>query len=250
MSKAALELAGIGLEIGGARILHDVSFAVAPREMVGVIGPNGAGKTTLFNVISGITAPTSGRVLLSGSDVTGHRVFRRATAGLGRTFQSSNVFDRLTVHENVRLAIQAKAGGATSLLHFPRAGDAASTLADEYLLAVDLKPRSNSRAGEMSHGEKRKLEIAMLLAGRPEVVLLDEPLAGVASGDIDGLAAIIHNLHASGKTILMVEHHLEVLLGLVDTVAVMHHGELLASGTPAEITANPVVQSAYLGDPL
>lgn len=246
----ALQLNGVGLDIGGARILHEVSLAVAPREMVGVIGPNGAGKTTLFNVISGIVSPTAGRVLLSGNDITARRVSGRARAGLGRTFQSSNVFNESTVHENVRLAVQAHAGGGLSLIHFPRSADSAAAATDDCLATVELSSRSRVRAGSLSHGDKRKLEIAMLLAGEPAVVLLDEPLAGVASGDVAGLAAIIHNLHASGKTVLMVEHHLEVLLDLVDRVAVMHHGELLAYGTPAEVTANPLVQSAYLGDAL
>lgn len=247
---AALELTNIGLAIGGARILHNVSLRIVPEQMVGVIGPNGAGKTTLFNVISGITRPSCGRVLLSGADITRQRIFRRAAAGLGRTFQSSNVFNELTVRENVRLAVQAHAGGGASLAHFPRRSDTAGTRTEMYLARVGLVSKANSRAGEVSHGDKRKLEIAMLLAGEPAVMLLDEPLAGVASGDVAGLVAIIRSLHEGGTTILMVEHHLEVLLDLVDTVAVMHHGELLAFGTPSEITANPAVQSAYLGDPL
>lgn len=248
MTVPALELDAVGLQIGGARILRDVSMQVATGEMVGVIGPNGAGKTTLFNIISGVAIPTSGRVLLAGSDVTGRKVHQRARAGLGRTFQTSSVFPGLTVGENARLAAQSKLGGATSPWRFPRAGDDASGVALRCLEEVGLGHHGGTAAGVLSHGDKRKLEIAMLLATEPEVVLLDEPMAGVGSGDVGGLVEVIRRLHASGRTVLMVEHHMEVLLGLVDRVAVMHHGELLAIDTPKAIMADPAVQQAYLGE--
>lgn len=248
--RPALHLDGIGLRIGGARILEGVTLEVARGEMVGVIGPNGAGKTTLFDVISGVTTPTSGRVLLAGEDVTSRRVHQRARAGLGRTFQTSSVFPGLDARENVRLAAQAKLGAATSLWRFPRRGDDATGVADRCLAEVGLDHHAGTAAGVLSHGDKRKLEIAMLLATEPELVLLDEPMAGVGSGDVAGLVEVIRRLHGSGRTVLMVEHHMEVLLGLVDRVAVMHHGELLAVGTPDAVMADPAVQSAYLGEPV
>ena len=248
MARPALELDAVGLQIGGARILRDVSMQVATGEMVGVIGPNGAGKTTLFNIISGVAIPTSGRVLLAGDDVTGRKVHQRARAGLGRTFQTSSVFPGLTVEENARLAAQSKLGGATSPWRFPRAGDDASGVAMRCLEEVGLAHHVGTAAGVLSHGDKRKLEIAMLLATEPEVVLLDEPMAGVGSGDVAGLVEVIRRLHASGRTVLMVEHHMEVLLGLVDRVAVMHHGELLAIDSPKAVMADPSVQKAYLGE--
>lgn len=248
MTEPALQLDAVGLQIGGARILRDVSMQVATGEMVGVIGPNGAGKTTLFNIISGVSIPTSGRVLLGGDDVTGRKVHQRARAGLGRTFQTSSVFPGLTVGENARLAAQSKLGGATSPWRFPRADDEASGVAARCLEEVGLAHHTGTAAGVLSHGDKRKLEIAMLLATEPEVVLLDEPMAGVGSGDVGGLVEVIRRLHASGRTVLMVEHHMEVLLGLVDRVAVMHHGELLAIDTPKAVMADPAVQKAYLGE--
>ena len=245
--RLALELHGIGLRIGGARILEDVSFDVADGEMVGVIGPNGAGKTTLFNVISGLAIPTEGRLTMAGDDITSTTVHARARAGLGRTFQTSSVFPELSALENVRLAAQIKLGGAASPWRFPHRSDRASTEARERLAEVGLDAHVETEAGVLSHGDKRKLEIAMLLATEPRVVLLDEPMAGVGSGDVPGLVEIIRSLHASGRTVLMVEHHMEVLLGLVDRVAVMHHGKLLAIGTPDEIMADSRVQDAYLG---
>lgn len=246
----ALSVEHVGLQIGGARILHDVSLSVAKGEMLGVIGPNGAGKTTLFNVISGVLRPTSGVVRIDGADVTRHPVHGRARLGLGRTFQTSSLFDALPAEENVRLAAQAKAGGAVSPFRFPRATDAAAQVARERLDEVGLADQARSLAGGLSHGDKRKLEIAMLLATEPRVILLDEPMAGVGSGDVPGLMDVIRTLGSGGRSVLMVEHHMEVVLGLVDRVAVLHHGEVLACDTPDAVMANATVQSAYLGSPV
>ena len=243
-----LALEHVGLRIGGARILHDVSLQVAPGEMLGVIGPNGAGKTTLFNVISGVVRPTQGVVLLDGQDVTREPIHRRATAGLGRTFQTSSLFPALSVLENVRLAAQAHAGHAASVFRTPRRTDAATRAALDALAEVGLADRAEAGAAGLAHGEKRKVEIAMLIAMDPKVVLLDEPMAGVASGDVPAITEVIRGLHHGGRTVLMVEHHMEVVLGLVDRVAVMHHGELLAVDTPEAVMANPTVQTAYLGE--
>lgn len=244
---AALEVDDLSWQVGGARIVRNVSFTVEPGEMVGVIGPNGAGKTSLFNLISGINPATGGRVLLDGRDVTTDSVASRARAGLGRTFQTSSLFPRLSVLENVRLAAQQRLGGTLSVLRFPRRSDDATKLASEMLDIVQLGSRRTA-AGDLSHGDKRKLEIAVLLAQDPSVILLDEPMAGVAHADVPGLTEVIRDLNTTGKTVMIVEHHLEVVLGLVTRVAVMHHGELLAIDTPATIMANPTVQSAYLGD--
>ena len=244
----ALDIRSLRYAIGGATIVDDVTFDVAPGEMLGVIGPNGAGKTTLFNLISGIAPVTSGRILLGGDDVTRASVHRRARAGVGPTFQTSSLFPALSVRENVRLAAQAALGRSLSVLAAPRAGDAADHVAEERLAEVGLLERSAMSAGVLSHGDKRKLEIAMLLASDPNVILLDEPMAGVASGDVDGLSEVIRTVHRSGRTVLMVEHHLDVLLGLVDRVAVMHHGRLLAIGAPDAVVGDPAVQAAYLGE--
>lgn len=251
VDRIVLEARHLDLRIGGAHIINDVSFSVPQGELLGVIGPNGAGKTTLFNLISGVLRPTGGSVHLEGADVSSAPISTRARSGLGRTFQTSSLFPGLSVRENVRLAAQVKGGNSLSVIRFPRASDAANTVAAARLEDVGLTHLAEQNASGLSHGDKRKLEIAMLLAQDPAVLLLDEPMAGVASGDVPGLVALIRSLHRDqGRTVLMVEHHMDVVLGLVDRVAVMHHGQVLAIGSPADVMANPDVQSAYLGDPL
>ncbi|MGB9033225.1 MAG: ABC transporter ATP-binding protein [Paeniglutamicibacter sp.] len=246
---AALSLQDVGLQIGGARILEEVTFEVAPGEMVGVIGPNGAGKTTLFNLISGVLKPTSGTISMAGHPLDRLPIHRRAAAGLGRTFQTSSLFPGLGVEENIRLAAQAKLGGSLSILHFPKTGDEAGHIAEKCIAEVGLEAKRRARAGDLSHGDKRKVEIAMLLAADPTVILLDEPMAGVGSGDVPALTEIIRKMHReSERTVMMVEHHMDVVLDLADRVAVMHHGSLLAIDSPDAIVANPTVQSAYLGE--
>ena len=246
-----LETVHLGLRIGGARIIDDVSLAVPRGEMLGVIGPNGAGKTTLFNLVSGVLRPTEGRILLDERDVTSASVDRRARAGLGRTFQTSNLLNGVTTTENVRLAAQAALGGSLSPFRAARGSDRATRIAVERLDEVGLGKHASTLAGGLSHGDKRKLEIAMVLAADPEVILLDEPMAGVGSGDVPGLVELIRRVHREqGRTVLMVEHHMDVVLGLVDRVAVMHHGKLLACDTPEAVMADPTVQSAYLGEPV
>lgn len=245
---SALTIEGLGLQIGGATILHDVDLDIAPGSLVGVIGPNGAGKTTLFNVISGVASPTSGRIQMHGEDITRTSVSQRARAGLGRTFQTSSLFPRLSVLENVRLAAQVALGGNYSLLRFPRRTDAATGLALEKLTLVGLTHKLDTPAGDISHGDKRKLEIAVLLATDASIVLLDEPMAGVASGDVAGLVDNIREMQREKQcTVLMVEHHIDVLMGLVEKVAVMYSGSIIAFDTPENVMANPLVQSAYLG---
>ncbi|GAA1059682.1 ABC transporter ATP-binding protein [Agromyces bracchium] len=244
---AALELEHVTLRIGGALLLKDVSLTVPEGEMLGVIGPNGAGKTTLFNIVSGVLRPSEGVVRLAGADVTAQPVHRRAAAGLGRTFQTSSLFPALDVLENVRLAAQAREGRAASVFRIPRRTDAATRRALAALEEVGMAHRADAGASGLSHGEKRKVEIAMLIAMEPRVILLDEPMAGVGSADVPALTEVIRGLHRGGRTVLMVEHHMDVVLGLADRVAVMHHGELLAADSPEAVMANPTVQSAYLG---
>lgn len=243
-----LSVEQLGLQIGGAKILSGVNLEVTKGEIIGVIGPNGAGKTTLFNTISGVLIPTEGTVSLFGKDVTRTPIRQRARAGLGRTFQTSNLFPRLSVLENTRIAAQSVLGGSLSILKFPSDRDEASKIAKECLDLVGLSHHLNTYAGDLSHGDKRKLEIAVLLATNSSIVLLDEPMAGVGSGDVPGLTEIIRTLHReSGATVLLVEHHMDVLLGLVEKVAVMHHGTIIAFDTPQRIMENPIVQQAYLG---
>ena len=241
----------LGLDIGGAKIVADVSLEVRAGELVGIIGPNGAGKTTLFNLLSGLVRPTAGRVELHGRDVTGEPPFRRARSGLGRTFQVSSVFPLLSVHENVRLAAEADLGGSLRIWRRAASVAEARDRAGDALVRVGLGARALWPAGLLSHGDKRKLELAMLLASRPDVILLDEPMAGVSAEDVDELVELIRSVHREeGKTVLMVEHRMEVVIGLAEKIAVMHHGALLAFDEPAAVMANETVQSAYLGEPL
>jgi branched-chain amino acid transport system ATP-binding protein len=241
----------LGLDIGGARIVADVSLEVAEGELVGIIGPNGAGKTTLFNLLSGTIRPTAGTVVLDGKDVTRDPPHRRTRAGLGRTFQVSSIFPLLPVGENVRLAAEAGLGGSLSILRRAARYAPALDRASAALGRVGLADRSLWPAGMLSHGDKRKLEIAMLLAGNPRVILLDEPMAGVSVEDVDGLVDVIRSVHEDeGRTVLMVEHRMEVVVGLAQRIAVMHHGSLLAFDTPERVMADETVQTAYLGEPL
>ena len=250
-ASSILSTRGLGLDIGGATIVADVSLEVREGEFVGVIGPNGAGKTTLFNLLSGLTRPTAGAVALDGRDVTGEPPYQRTRAGLGRTFQVSNVFPLLTVRENVRLTAEARAGGTMRIWRRAARVREAVERARWALARVGLEAAAHQAAGSLSHGDKRKLELAMVLAADPRVILLDEPMAGVSVENIPELVELIRSVHEQeGKTVLMVEHHMEVVTGLAQAVAVMHHGRLLAFDTPAAVMANATVQEAYLGEPL
>ncbi|WFE32276.1 ABC transporter ATP-binding protein [Micromonospora sp. WMMD975] len=242
---------GLTWRIGEVAIVDSVYLDLAPGEFLGVIGPNGAGKTSLFNLITGLRRPTEGKVVLDGADVTTLPVHRRARLGLGRTFQASSVFGSLTVRENVRLAVQAHRGGSLKLWRRAAADREVAAAADAALDRVGLHHRGTALAGTLAHGEKRKLEIALLLAGEPRVMLLDEPMAGVSAEDVPELVRVIKSLTGdSGRAVLMVEHHMDVILELADRIAVMHHGALLACDTPDTVMANATVQEAYLGESL
>ncbi|GLW29174.1 ABC transporter ATP-binding protein [Actinoplanes regularis] len=247
---AALAVRGASWRIGAVPIVDDVTLHLGPGEFVALIGPNGAGKTSLFNLISGLRRPSAGRILLGGHDVTSLAPHLRARHGLGRTFQTSAVFGSLTIAENIALAVQARRGGA--MRGWRRSADRdIAARAEEILQRVRLERHATRNAGSLAHGEKRKLEIALLLAGEPRVLLLDEPMAGVSLEDVPPLVEVIRGLTAgSGRSVLMVEHHMDVVLDLADRVAVLHHGALLACDTPEAVMADPFVQQAYLGERL
>jgi branched-chain amino acid transport system ATP-binding protein len=241
----------LGLDIGGATIVADVGLEVRAGEFLGIIGPNGAGKTSLFNLLSGLYRPTHGTIEIAGRDVTTDAPYRRTRAGLGRTFQISSVFPRLTALENVRLAAEARLGGAMRVWRLASRVREAVDRAGWALDRVGLGARRTTLAGSLSHGDKRKLELAMVLAADPEIVLLDEPMAGVSVEEIPGLVEVIRSVQAEeGKTVLMVEHHIHVVTGVAERIAVMHHGRLLAVDTTDKIMENEAVQAAYLGEPL
>jgi len=243
----ALAVAALGWGVGGLVIVDGVDLQVARGEFVSVIGPNGAGKTSLINLISGVHAPRSGSVSLLGVDVTRMRPADRTRRGLGRTFQTSSLFPGLSVEENVRLAAQAALGGSLNLLVTPRPGDDAHERATSALERVGLSDRRAGTVRELSHGDKRKLEIAVVLAADPHVLLLDEPTAGVSVEETRPLIELIHAVHQGGTTIVMVEHRMEFVVDVSDRIAVMHEGSLLTIGTPNQVMADERVRNAYLG---
>jgi len=251
MMAPILQLDGLTRRFGGVTAVDALALSVAEGELVSIIGPNGAGKTTLFNLLSGLYRPTAGTIELRGRDVTRQPTFRRTREGLGRTFQVSSVFPMLTVVENVRLAADAALGGTLRIWRRASSVRRAMAKAKSALARVGLEGRALSRAGSLSHGDKRRLELAMLLAADPHVILLDEPMAGVSAENVPELVELIRSVHEQeGKTVLIVEHHMEVITGLAERIAVMHHGALLACDTPAAVMANETVQSAYLGEEL
>ncbi|WAL71913.1 ABC transporter ATP-binding protein [Kitasatospora sp. YST-16] len=245
-----LRLDGLGWSVRGVPIVQDVSLDVAEGEFVAFIGPNGAGKTSLFNLVSGIYPATRGTLHLDGADITALPVPARARRGLGRTFQTSSLWPGLTVAEHVRLAAQAAAGPAASYRIWRRSGHYRQQV-EQTLERTGLADRADHLAGSLSHGGKRKLELAVLLVGEPRLILLDEPMAGVSAEEVPALVELIRSVHQEqGRTVLMVEHHMDVLLGLADRLAVMHHGTLLALDTPDAVMADATVQGAYLGEAL
>jgi branched-chain amino acid transport system ATP-binding protein len=250
MNAPILTTQNLGLDIGGATIVAGVSLEVTAGEFLGIIGPNGAGKTSLFNLLSGLLRPTSGTVTLGGRDVTNAPPHLRAQAGLGRTFQLSSVFPRLSAFENVRLAAEASLGGTLRVWRRASRVREAVERAHAALERVRLGGHERVAAASLAGGDKRKLEVAMLLASDPAVFLLDEPMAGVSAEDVPELVDVIGAVHRDGKTVLMVEHHIEVVTGLAERIAVMHHGALLACDTPENVMRDATVQQAYVGEKL
>ncbi|WP_329493359.1 ABC transporter ATP-binding protein [Kitasatospora herbaricolor] len=243
-----LRLRGLGWGVGGATIVEDVSFEVQEGEFLAFIGPNGAGKTSLFNLVSGLNPATAGSIELDGADITARAAHARARLGLGRTFQTSSLWPAMTVADHVRLAAQAAGGGSYRIW---RQAGAHTRQVVGALERTGLGHRAETPARDLSHGEKRKLELAVLLVGEPRLMLLDEPMAGVSAEEVPALTELIRSLHREeGRTVLMVEHHMDVLLGLADRLAVMHHGTLLALDTPQAVMADATVQQAYLGEEL
>ena len=249
--ESALRVDDLSLAIGGAKILDGISLSVNKNEVLGIIGPNGAGKTSLFNLLSGIRKPSRGRIFFGEQDITDLAPHERAKVGLARTFQTSSVFNNLSCLENVRISAQAAHGKSLDLTRNAYSYTEVVAKASECLEKVGLSARAQQLAGSLSHGDKRRLEIALVLASNSEIVLLDEPMAGMSVENVPELVEIIRSLKTKhGKTVLIVEHHLEVVLGLADRVAVLNYGELLICDTPQNVINNPTVQSAYIGTAL
>ncbi|MFW5748038.1 MAG: ABC transporter ATP-binding protein [Chloroflexota bacterium] len=243
-----LETENLRKEFGGLVAVKDMNLTVEQGLTHSIIGPNGAGKTTYFNLLTGKYPPTRGRVLYKGQDITNMPIHRRAHIGIGRSFQITNIFPNLTVLENVRLAIQALSKIQFTFHRNANYYRGYIERALQVLETVGLASVAYQAAGTLPHGSKRKLELAILLAPEPELLLLDEPTAGMASEQVPELLETIDAVRRQGnKTILLVEHNMSVVMGISDRITVMNYGEKLAEGTPAEIAANETVQNVYLG---
>ena len=247
-SEIIFETINLRKEFGALVAVDDVSIKVRKNSLHAIIGPNGAGKTTFFNLLSGNIEPTHGKVIFKGRDITHQPVYRTIHFGIGRSFQISNIFPNLTVFENIRLACQAL---GTDNFKFWRAASAFKKNEErtwEVLERVGLRERAQNFARTLPHGDQRKLELGMILAPDPEVLLLDEPTAGMAAEQVPELIALIQEIQQTGdKTVMLVEHNMNVVMSVSDRITVMHQGAVLAEGKPSEIAADEAVQTAYLG---
>jgi branched-chain amino acid transport system ATP-binding protein len=237
----------IGVRFGDYHALSDVTLSVAPGTLHAVIGPNGAGKTTLFNVLTGRLRPSSGSIALGGRDVTGLPAHRLVHLGMARSFQTTNLFAELTVAENLRLAVQAVAGREPWV--FWRGGRAMQRQVAELLDQVGLDARAAWRAGDLSHGAQRALEIGMALAADPRIVFFDEPLAGMGIDDVHRTKDLIHAL-TPARTVVLIEHNMRVVLDIADRITVLAQGRPIAEGPPDVIRSDAAVRDAYLGSGL
>ncbi|MFV0384902.1 ABC transporter ATP-binding protein [Paracoccus sp. (in: a-proteobacteria)] len=247
-----LDVKGLGITFGGLKAVNDVSFSVRPGEIVSVIGPNGAGKTTLFNMISGVYQPGRGTVHLTGSDVTGASPHRLAEMGLSRTFQNLQIFQEMTVLDNVLAGFHLQERGSVlaDLLSLPsmhRRANAAREAGRKLLARVRLDKAEAQEAGSLSYGALKRLEIARALALSPKILLLDEPAAGCNAVETEEIDNLIAELAASGIAILLVEHDMKMVMRISNHIVVLDHGEKIAEGDPATVSRNPDVIAAYLG---
>lgn len=244
---AILSVRNLTVKFGALIAVNNVSFDARRGHITSIIGPNGAGKSSLFNLISGAFAPSAGTVTFNGHNVTGSSPDRMLAAGLARSFQITNLFFELPVRENLRLAAQFLAHGY-GLLRPVRSGKVVLERVDELIQRFNLESKADELAGFLSHGEQRRLEIAVALAARPRMLLLDEPTQGMSHADTQETAAMIRSLAAESLSILLVEHDVDLVMTLSDHVVVMHQGEKLAEGSPKAVRSNPAVQAAYFGD--
>ena len=249
MSEVILATQGLTRHFGGLAAVSDVSLEACMGQLHAVIGPNGAGKSTLINMLSGDLPPSSGTVTIGGRDVTGLAAHQISRMGVGRSYQKTNVFLTFTAFENCRLAAQSRQKSSMRFFRPAHRMADVNRAAEAALAAAGLEGRAGSIASALSHGEQRQLEIAMTLATEPRLLLLDEPLAGMGAEESASMVALLKKL-VETHAILLVEHDMDAVFALAHRLTVMVNGQVLASGSPAEIRANPKVQEAYLGDDL
>ena len=242
-----LQVHGLTVRFGHLVAVRDVSFDAQQGAITAVIGPNGAGKSSLFNLISGAIRPNAGQVMFQGREVTGLSPHQMLAQGLARSFQITNLFFELPVRENLRLAAQFLEQGR-GLLRPVAASQIACKRVDELIEQFQLGPVADEMAGFLSHGEQRRLEIAVALASRPRLLLLDEPTQGMSHSDTQKTEALIRSLVGPSLSVLLVEHDVDLVMNLSDHVMVMHQGQKLAEGPPQVVRANPAVQAAYFGE--
>jgi branched-chain amino acid transport system ATP-binding protein len=241
-----LETKDLSHDFDGLRVLLGINLSVREGERHAIIGPNGAGKTTLFNVITGTYVPRSGHVFFRGEDVTGASPYRLTRLGMGRSFQITSTFSRLTTFQNIRMGVLARRGIRFNL--FRRVGkmDDVTRETEEVLRRINLVGERDLPARLLSYGKHRALEISLAMTTAPDLVLLDEPTAGMSRDETHTAVELIRTLTA-GKTVVIIEHDMDVVFSLADRITVLHHGEILATGSPAEIRENQAVKDAYLG---
>jgi branched-chain amino acid transport system ATP-binding protein len=246
-----LELHDITKSFGGLRALQDVGLSVAKGEIHAVIGPNGAGKSTLFNVVTGLLAPDAGEVIFDGERISGlppHRIIRK---GIGRSFQITNIFPRMSVFENVQVALFAHYRASSSPLSLARKYPDIAEEVLEILGQVGLQEEYGSSASMLSHGDQKRLEIAISLASRPRLLMLDEPTAGMSRFESRETVRLLQQIsQEQGLTLVFTEHDMDIVFGISEKITVLHQGMVIAAGTPGDIKANDEVRKAYLGDEL
>lgn len=249
MTSPILTITNLTKRFGGNTAVSAINLEVMPRETIAIIGPNGAGKTTFYNMVSGRMLPTEGRIVLDNQDITGLPPHKISRLGVSRSFQINNIFPEMTVQENVEVVLSAYHGHSRKLFNIASRNTAVQEEAKELLSRLSIGELADQRAEVISYGDKRLLEIAMVLATRPKLVLLDEPTAGMTPDETRRTTALIRKLASSGDyTFLITEHDMEVVFNLADRILVMHRGERLFAGTPEEVKNHPEVRAAYLGE--
>ncbi|WP_158972106.1 ABC transporter ATP-binding protein [Chachezhania sediminis] len=248
MTSPSLVTQDLTIRFGGHVAVNQVSCAFRPGELTVIVGPNGAGKTTYFNLISGQLKATSGTVTKDGTDITQMSPSARAGHGIGRAFQLTNLFPQLTVLENIRLAVQARSGDGWRMLRPVSRFRGLTEKAEHFLEATRLTSLAHQKAANLPHGDQRKLEVALLMAMEPDIYMFDEPTAGMSLDHAPDVLELIHQIKADPtKTVLLVEHKMDVVRALADRIIVLHNGELLADGNPAEVMSSQIVRDVYLG---